>query len=186
MASKYTPTNVTAGFGAEVLINKNFTELKAAIDDLLNRTEVLAPNSMLIDLDMGSKRILNLPSAAFPTDPILLSQINSLVIAPVIDELTYSSSIKVDVDTTTLAKVTLTGNAQIDFTGTPSDGQAIMLAIKQDATGSRTVTWDSRVRFSADLPLFILTSTANALDYMLFRYYKDDDKFDLQALNQGF
>lgn len=185
MASDYTPTNVTQGFGAEVDINKNFTDIKIALDLVLGKIAT-SSNAMGVDLDMGGKQILNLPIASVPTDPILLSQASSLALQEVIDELTYAATINVDVDSTTLAKVTLTGNAQINFTGTPNDGQPIMLAIKQDATGSRTVTWDARVRYSGDIPSITLTSTANALDYMLFRYYEDDDTFDLQALNQGF
>ena len=186
MASKYTPTNVTAGFGAEVLINKNFTDLKAAIDDMLNKAEVIVPNSMLIDLDMGGRRIINLPNAVLPTDPILLSQLNSLVVQEVVDTVTFATVMNIDVDTTSFAKTTLTANATINFINTSSDGQPILFLLKQDGTGSRTITWDTRIRFGIDIPAIVLSTDPNKKDYIMFRYDAVDDKYDVMAVNRGF
>lgn len=186
MASDYTPTNVTTGFGAEAQINQNFSDIKTAMDKLMNRL-ITTDNAMAIALDMGNNRILNLPEANNPTDPVLLSQLNALTIEEVVSTITYATTINVDVDTTTFGKLTLTGNVTaFNFTGTPKDGQPFILAVKQDGVGGHSITWESRVRFSNDLPSFSLSSAPNTLDYILFRYYEDDDKFDVLAVNRGF
>ena len=186
MASDYTPTAVTQGFGAETQINQNFTEIKTAMDKLMNRINT-ADNAMAIDLDMNSNQVLNLPIAVDPTDPVLFSQVNTLAIQEVVQTLTFAATITVDADQVTFAKLTLTGNATINFSATaPNDGQPVVFALRQDATGSRIVTWDSKVRFSSELPSATLSTGANTLDYVLFRYNEDDDSYDLMAVNRGY
>jgi len=185
MASSYTPTNVNQGFGAETEINQNFTDIKTALDEALNRLAT-ATNAMGIDLDMGNNQILNLPVATVATDPVLFSQLNSLAVKEVTQDLTYAAAIEVDIEQVTFAKLTLTGNTTITVSGTPNDGQPFLIAVRQDATGSHTITWDSRVRFSNELPNVDLTGTALSMDYILFRYNADDDKLDAMATNRGF
>jgi hypothetical protein len=185
MASDYTPTEVTQGFGAETQINLNFDNIKTAMDKLLNRLNS-AENAMAIDLDMGSNQILNLPQASDPTDPVLFSQLNTLAIQEVVQTLTYAATISVDVETVTFAKLTLEGNPTITFTGTPNDGQPVLFALRQDPTGNRVVTWEARVRISSDIVTAVLSTIGDKLDYVMFRYNADDDKFDLMAINRGF
>lgn len=185
MASSYTPTTVNQGFGAEVEINSNFADIKTALDEALNRLSI-ATNAMGIDLDMAGNKILNLTVATAPTDPVLLSQLNSLAIVEVTQDLAYSGAVDIDVDQITFAKLTLEGNTTITFTGTPNDGQPLIFAVRQDGSGNRTITWEARVRYSDDLPTILLSTTGLALDYVLFRYNEDDDKFDVMALNRGF
>ena len=185
MASSYTPTNVNQGFGAEVDINQNFTDIKSALDEMLNRVTA-GTNALGIDLDMGNNQILNLPAATAPTDPVLFSQVNSLAIVEVTQSLVYATNISVDIDQVTFAKLTLDGNTTLTFTGTPNDGQPFLLALTQDATGGRLITFDSRVRLSADITSIVLSVSPNLLDYILFRYNAVDDKFDTMAVNRGF
>lgn len=185
MASDYTPTNVEQGFGAETAINQNFTDIKEALDDCLQKVTALT-NAMEADLDMGNYQIINLPDASDPRDPVLLTQLNSLSVVEVVQTLVYSSNITVDIDQVTIAKLTLDGNTTITIEGTPNDGQPILFLITQDGTGSRTITWDSRVRYSSELPNATLSTAANKLDYLLFRYNAVDNKLDLMAVNRGF
>lgn len=85
--------------------------------------------------------------------------------------------------------VTLGGNRTM---GNPSgmtsamDGRVIVFRIKQDATGSRTISWDTKYRFSASVPSPTLTTTANKTDYVGFVYNAADDKWDVLAANLGF
>lgn len=185
MASDYTPTSVTQGFGAEIQINQNFNDIKTAMDKMLSRLQN-NDNAMGQQLDMGSKSIINLPSPKLPTEAVRLQDINSLAIKEVVQTLTFSSEISVDIASVTLAKLTLIGNTTLTFTGTPSDGQVVIFAIRQDAVGSRIITWESRVRFSVEIPTLTLSTTPDLLDYVIFRYNADDDKFDLLATNRGF
>lgn len=185
MSSDYTPTNVTSGFEMEVTINQNFNEIKTAIDKLLNR-QLTADNAMAIALDMGGFTITNLPKPLNPTEPVRLQDVNTLAIPEVVQTVTFATTMTIAAETVTVVKILLTGNGLINFSGTPTDGQPILFLLEQDPTGSRAITWDAaRARFSTDLA-FAQSTAANKIDYALFRYHADDNKFDLLALNRGF
>lgn len=185
MSSDYTPTNVTSGFQMETTINLNFNEIKTAMDKLLNRLNT-ADNALAVDLDIGGNDVINLAQPTEPTHPVRLQDVNTLAIPEVVQDITFSTTMTIAANTITMAKILLEGNATINFSGTPTDGQPILFLLKQDGAGSRTVTWDAaRARFSADLT-FGQSTTGNLIDYVLFRYHADDDKFDLLALNRGF
>lgn len=62
--------------------------------------------------------------------------------------------------------LTLTGNCTLTFP-TPTAGRQFTLVLNQDATGSRTVTWPSSVRWPAGTAPTI-TSTANKSDLYSF------------------
>lgn len=66
------------------------------------------------------------------------------------------------------------------------NGQKIIYKIKQDATGSRIVTWDSKFRGSNDLPLPVLTTTAGYVDYVGFIYDSVVDFWNCLSVNEGF
>ncbi len=90
-------------------------------------------------------------------------------------------------DTTELGAVTLGGNRTFAApTGAPDDGQQLQFRVKQDATGSRTITWNAVYRFSTDLPAPVLTTTALKTDYVVFQWNAADAKWDHVALNRGF
>ena len=63
-------------------------------------------------------------------------------------------------------KVTLGGNRTINFTNYIS-GQVLRLVVCQDATGSRTVTWDANIIWQGDVAP-TLTTTANKCDLTTF------------------
>jgi hypothetical protein len=62
---------------------------------------------------------------------------------------------------------TLTGNTTFSFSGaTNGSACSFTLYLRQDATGSRTVSWPASVKWSGGAPS--LTSTANAIDILVF------------------
>ncbi len=187
MSSDYTPTSVTTGFQMEVAINQNFTDIKLAIDKMLNR-EVSTDNAMEQDLNIGGFNLLNLPAATAPTHPVRLSEINNLAIPDVVQTLTFATSLTVDPSLMTIADLTLTGNITIllQESVTITDGRPLMFRIRQDAVGTHTVTFSTPARFSTDVPHPVITTTANALDYILFRYNTAALKYDCLAVNRGF
>jgi hypothetical protein len=67
--------------------------------------------------------------------------------------------------TATLHDVTLTANCTITLP-TATAGRSLTLLLRQDGTGSRTVTWDSALWASGTAPT--LTTTASALDVLVF------------------
>ncbi len=98
---------------------------------------------------------------------------------------TYSSDMSIDVGGYDVVRCTLTGNPEIGFTG-GTDGQKFILELKQDATGSRTVTWDSTVRFGTDITSVTLSTAANKTDRIGFVYNSSAGKYDVVAAVRGF
>lgn len=80
-----------------------------------------------------------------------------------------STAYTIDNTVGTLFILTLTGNCTYTFP-TATAGKAFILIQKQDATGSRTVTWPAAVKWpSSTAPT--LTSTANKAD--IFEFVSD-------------
>jgi len=72
----------------------------------------------------------------------------------------------IDLTNGTVQYLTLTGNCTYTFP-TPVAGKSFMLIQKQDATGSRTVTWPSSVDWPSTTPP-TLTSVALKADKFVF------------------
>lgn len=84
-----------------------------------------------------------------------------------------------------IGKVTLGGNRTLSFSGGTA-GQRIELWILQDATGGRTLAYDSSCAFATGLPSPTLTTTANAKDKQMWEYDDVAAKWHLMAINKGF
>lgn len=77
-----------------------------------------------------------------------------------------STAYTIDLTGGTLQILTLTGNCTFTFP-TPTAGQSFTMFLKQDATGSRTVTWPASVKWpSSTAPT--ITSTASKGDKYVF------------------
>lgn len=99
-------------------------------------------------------------------------------LAPRVVSLTDAATITPNSATTDLGAVTLGGNRTMAApTGSPVTGQLLTLRVRQDATGSRTLTWDSIYRFSGGVAP-TLTTTAGKVDYIQFVYNNTDTKWD--------
>ena len=84
--------------------------------------------------------------------------------------LTDAATITVDAGTGNHFRVTLGGNRTLAAPTNPTDGQRIVFEIIQDATGSRTLTWNGSYAFGTDVPSPTLTTTANKRDFVTFVY----------------
>lgn len=82
--------------------------------------------------------------------------------------------------------ITLTGNITLGFSSAAYDGQKITVRIKQDATGFRTVAFNSTVRFGTDITAFTATTGINKTDILGFIYNAAADKFELVAIVRGY
>ncbi len=84
---------------------------------------------------------------------------------------TYAGSVTLDCSLYSKFETTLTGNISITMSN-PVDGQEIEVALKQDATGGRTLTWVSTVGYGTDVTALLSTSamTANKTDIYTLRY----------------
>ena len=83
--------------------------------------------------------------------------------------LTDGATIDWDAQEKPVAKVTLGGNRTLNAASNGAAGQFVSLLVIQDATGSRTLTWNAAYEFAADTPP-TLTTTANVGDLFVFRY----------------
>jgi hypothetical protein len=80
-----------------------------------------------------------------------------------------STAITLDLTNGTVQIITLTGNCTFTFP-TATSGKSFILLLKQDATGSRTVTWPATVKYAGGTNPTI-TSTASKLD--ILSYFAD-------------
>lgn len=65
--------DISTGYGSTTKLNSNFTAIEEALDNTLSR-DGTSPNGMLADLDMNSRKILNLPAATSNTEPVTYAQ----------------------------------------------------------------------------------------------------------------
>jgi len=109
--------------------------------------------------------------------------------APSYVELADAPTITVDWSKGDTQIVTLHGNRALTFLNGQKGGKYLLI-LTQDATGSRTVTWPSSVRWpggppqAAGRPASILTSLANKTDYITFFY--NGATYDALGLAQNY
>lgn len=84
--------------------------------------------------------------------------------------------------------VTLGGNRTLTFSNGSStvDGKQILLRVKQDGTGSRTLTMGTGMRLGTDLTVVNLSTTAGKTDYLGLVYNATAGKLDVLALSRGY
>lgn len=97
----------------------------------------------------------------------------------------FATSLTLDAARADIFDLTLTGDATIGFTG-GEDGQSVMVRVKQDATGGRSITWGAMVRVGSDIPSVPLSSAAGKTDYVGLIYHATDDKYDIVSYVRGF
>ena len=83
--------------------------------------------------------------------------------------LTDGATISWNMNTQSVAKVTLGGNRTIAAPTNGSTGQFASLLVAQDGTGGRTLTWNAVYEFASDTAP-TLTATASLGDLFVFRY----------------
>jgi hypothetical protein len=102
-------------------------------------------------------------------------------LAPAVVTLTDQATIAVDASAGNDFRVTITANRTMGAPANLTDGQSLIFAITQDATGSRTITWNAAYKFgAAGAPT--LTTTANATDVLAFKNYAGNVRYLGSAL----
>lgn len=98
--------------------------------------------------------------------------------------LTDGTTISVDASLNDNFRVTLGGNRTLANPTNLVNGQVINIRIKQDATGSRTLAYGTKYKFPGGTAP-VLTTTANAYDFMSCQYDSTDDTL-FCVLNKDF
>jgi hypothetical protein len=103
---------------------------------------------------------------------------NALKVIPLTDGATITPDFRMG----NLYTVTLGGNRTIAAPTDPQvrDGAMVIIRLRQDATGSRTVTWNAIYRFPGGTAP-TLTTTAAKTDYLGFIWNMTDTKYDCIA-----
>lgn len=108
--------------------------------------------------------------------------------SPKVALLTDAATVVTDAALGNVFDLTLGGNRTMEEPVNNKDGQVITYRIRQDGTGSRTVTWANGVngfRFgAAGAPT--LSTDPDDLDYVSFMYNLDDLKWDFIGFREGF
>jgi hypothetical protein len=100
--------------------------------------------------------------------------------------LTDAATIPVNASISNDFKVTLTDNRILGNPTGAADGQTLKFAIRQDGTGGRTLSFDTKYRFGFEIGTPIISAGANTISYIGVRYNGDDDKFDVIAFVSGY
>lgn len=92
--------------------------------------------------------------------------------------LTDAATIAVDTAVGDVFTVTLAGNRTVGAPTNPVNGRTAMFRIRQDATGSRTLAWNAAFAFTTSLPVPVLSTAANKVDYVGFIYNSTTAKWE--------
>lgn len=121
------------------------------------------------------------------TEKVTLGQIAALAGGPTVVALSYAATLNTDASAGDIFDVTLTGNTTLANPSNPVDGKTIRWRVRQDGTGSRTVTLGNKfvIPSSATSPLPFSTA-ANKMDVLAATYHAGRDKWDVVAFVMGY
>lgn len=114
------------------------------------------------------------------------SQTNVKAVAPTPVALTDAATIATDASLGNHFRVTLGGNRTLGNPTNPTDGQKCLWEIIQDATGSRTITLDTKFALGTDITGVTLTTTASKRDFLGAVYNSTADKWYVIAFVKGY
>lgn len=100
--------------------------------------------------------------------------------------LTDAATIAVDASLGNRFRVTLGGNRTLGNPSNPGDGQQLVFELIQDATGSRTITLDTKYALGTDITSVTLTTTANKRDFLTAIYNSTADKWFIVGFVKGY
>ena len=106
--------------------------------------------------------------------------------------LTDAATIAINCDNMDMGKVTLTASRTLGTpTGTPTDGQPLLLEVIQGGTGSYTLTAESVItagsyRFGSDVASFTLSTAVGKKDLILLTYLSDMTGWAVASISKGY
>lgn len=131
-------------------------------------------STQLVTNTTGTK--LTIKSAALVTN-----MVNSGIVS-----LTDAATVATDSTLGTTFKVTLGGNRTLGNPTTPRDGQRYTWEVIQDATGNRTLAFDTKFAFGTEITGVTLTTNASKRDFITAVYDSTADKFYVVGAVRGY
>lgn len=104
---------------------------------------------------------------------------------PIVTSITHSPTLTLNCLLGTVFDITLAANTTITFSNA-TDATRILLRLKQDATGGRTLTFGAGVRFGTDVPSVTLSTSPNKLDYIALIFNSTSATYDVLSFSKGF
>lgn len=105
---------------------------------------------------------------------------------PTVVALTYAATTATDASEGSIFDITLTGNVTLSNPTNGVNGQTLRWRIKQDATGSRTVTLGNKFALPGSVSSLEFSTAANKLDILAATYHSGRDRWDVVALVTGY
>lgn len=139
------------------------------------------------DVTSGTLAIARVPTGTSGTTVALGDHTHSAAVVPIAPvALTDAATIAVDASLGNHFRVTLGGNRTLGAPTNPTNGQKILIEVKQDGTGSRTLAYNAAYRFGTDVTSPTLTTTASKTDFLGFVYNSTAAKWDCIAVSKGY
>lgn len=110
---------------------------------------------------------------------------DNTVSTPLVESLSFDTTMMLDCSVAKMFDVTLTGDTVISFSN-GVDGTDVVVRLRQDATGTRLVTFGAMVRFGTDITGFTASTSASKLDYITLRYVGSSAKYDFVSSSKGY
>lgn len=146
------------------------------------------------DWSNNSHKITSLANGSSAQDAVALGQVvpkaggsftGAVVQAAV--NLTFATTITVNAALGNTFRVTLTASTgTLDIPSNPVDNQKILVEVKQDATGGRTLAYNAVYQFTTALPAPTLSVAANAVDVLVFVYSSSAAKWRFMGALLGY
>jgi hypothetical protein len=161
-------------------------DAKALASDLTTHTGNTSNPHSVTKAQVGLANVDNTSDASKPVSVATQTALNLKQNKPSIVSLTDQATIATDASLGDTFSVTLGGNRTLGTPTNPTAGQKVTWIIKQDATGSRTITLSSGFRLGTDIGAVTLSTTAAKSDYLGAIYNSSDSKWDVVAFIKGF
>lgn len=142
MAKRPTLADITTGHGTTTKLNENFTAIEVAFDNTLSR-DGSSPNQMEADLDMNSKKIINLQDATTDSEPLTYGQYIAGGASAVVN------GFRKETQTATSGQTEFTANIVQWVPGI--DNLIVFVNGEMQGTGLYTVDTSTQITFSSGL-----------------------------------
>jgi hypothetical protein len=111
---------------------------------------------------------------------------NISITLPAVVANTPSATVTTDASLGTHFRWTAAQNFTLSNPTNPTDGQRVLWEIIQDATGSRTIAFDTKFAFGTDITGVTLTTTAAKRDFITAMYNSTADKWYVVGVSKGY
>lgn len=166
--------DVTGTQGATVVSTvggKTAAAVSTSVDDTVAATALATPSTI-------AKRDAN--------GDLAFRDVSTRKVSQATVALTDGATINTDAALGNVFTVTIAGNRTMANPTNPTAEQRITFRIRQDAVGSRVLTWASDFNFGVDLAGVPGSTGANAFDYYGFQYNPVTLRWDCLAISRGY